>query len=44
MEFPDVFNAIVDEWLAGVGLKEANEKSGPKSAEDKGRHLVIDEL
>lgn len=45
MEFPDVFNAIMDEWLAGVGLKgELSKMARPQSEEDKGKHLVIDEL
>ena len=46
MEFPDVFNAIMEEWLAGVGLKdEVSEKAGePQTRGDKGKHVVTDEL
>ena len=46
MEFPDVFNAIMKEWLAGVGLKgEVNEKAGgPQTRGDKGKRVVTDEL
>jgi hypothetical protein len=46
MEFPDMFNAIMEEWLAGIGLKgEASEKAGgPQAKEHKGKHVVTDEL
>ena len=38
MEFPDVFNAIMDEWLARVTFKgEINDQA-------QGKHAVIDEL
>ena len=46
IEFPHVFNAIMEEWLAGVGLKdEKSEKAGGRQTEgDKGKHVVADEL
>lgn len=46
MEFPHVFNAIMGEWLAGVGLKDqVREKvSGPQPEGGKGNRIVNDEL
>ncbi|KAF8546331.1 hypothetical protein OG21DRAFT_1518214 [Imleria badia] len=42
MEFPDMFNDIMEEWLAGVGLK--NEVGGAQLNGNEGKHVVSDEL
>ncbi|KAH0839352.1 alpha/beta-hydrolase [Lanmaoa asiatica] len=46
MEFPHEFNAIMGEWLAGVGLKDGpTVKAGGTQPEgEKGYHVVTDEL
>ena len=46
MEFPQVFNAIVEEWLAGAILKDevGGGEDVPQPEGDKGEHSVIDEL
>lgn len=45
MEYPEVFNAIVDEWIEKVGQKSrVSVKVEPQSEVAKGRHGVIDEL
>ena len=46
MEFPQVFNAIVEEWLAGAKLKDevGGGEDVPQPEGDKGEHPVIDEL
>ncbi|KAF8546330.1 hypothetical protein OG21DRAFT_1518213 [Imleria badia] len=46
IEFPDMFNAIMEEWLAGVGSKEeVSETDGaPQPKGDEGKHVVTDEL
>ena len=46
MEFPDMFNAIMEEWLAGVRLKDGvSEKvAGLQTKGDKDKHVVTNEL
>lgn len=42
MEFPHVFNAIMEEWLAGMGWK--GDVSWPQPGGRNARHAVTDEL
>lgn len=47
MEFPDVFNAIMEEWLAGLGVgkKEVSKKEGGRQPKrDEGKRVMSDEL
>ena len=46
MEFPQVFNVIMEEWLAGAKLKDeiGGGEDIPQPEGDKGEHPVIDEL
>ncbi|KAN0098105.1 Alpha/Beta hydrolase fold [Tylopilus felleus] len=46
MEFPHVFNAIMEEWLAGVGSKDnvGEGASDPPTERDKGKYGLTDEL